>query len=1136
MPDPHSPASDRLKNSCFFSRLVRISPGGLFPAIIAAMAAFSASVQAETLSASYTTGKEVPLTAAGYAATGNTVTFSLGYAPARGTQLRVVDNTGVGFIQGTFSNLANGAPVDLIFGGITYRFVAWYYGGDGNDLVLLWRDTGLSAWGYNQLGQLGDGSNTDRSTPVSVRQIGVLTGKTVVSAATGFGHSFALCSDSTLAAWGSGSLGNGSNGSSNVPVAVSMSGVLAGKTVIAIAAGDSHKLVLCSDGSLASWGTNNDGQLGDGSNLGRNVPVLVDQGGVLAGRTVVAISAGSYHCLVVCSDGTVAAWGRNNFGQLGDGSTTSSNVPVLVTQSGVIAGKTITALSAGIGHSLALCSDGTLATWGRNVEGQLGDGSNISSNVPVLVTQSGVLAGKSVVAIAAAGHFDLALCSDGTLAAWGRNSDGQLGVGSTADSNVPIAVNQSGVLNNKTVTAVAAGFGHSLVHCSDGTLAAWGRNFFGQIGDGTISTNRSVPALVRQSGVLAEKTLFPIAAGDHHSLALYPAPPEIAVRESFSPHLTDGVDTISFGASVLAGTATERTFIVQNLGTGDLTGLGITFDGPDASSFSVTTSPALQVPPGGSTTFTVRFLPLSGGAKSAALRLASNDTDENPFDISLTGTAQTTVAASYSNGSEVPLATTGLTASVNTVNFSLHYAPTPGTQLRVVNNTGHSFIQGTFSNLANGAPVDLTHNGITYRFVAWYYGGDGNDLVLLWRGTGLAAWGSNAFGQLGDGSATNRNVPVAANQSGLLAVKTVVALAPGRTHSLALCSDGTLAAWGSNGYGQLGNGSTTDRNVPVAVIRSGVLSGKTVVALAAGDGHSLALCSDGTLAAWGANGYGQLGNGASADRNLPVAVVQSGVLAGKTVVALAAGDGHSLALCTDGTLAAWGRNVDGQLGDGSNSNRNVPVAVTQGGVLASRTVVALAAGDGHSLARCSDGTLAAWGRNVDGELGDGSTTNQNIPVAVTQNGVLAGKTVVALAAGDGHNLALCSDGTLTAWGRNNDGQLGDGSNSNSNIPLAVDPERNSRWQDRSLPRGWFRSQSGALLRRHPRRLGSKQRRSTRRRVQCRQQRPCGSGPERRVVGKEGHRPLGWGSTQPGALRRATGARDRSGAARGHHSD
>ncbi len=489
---------------------------------LTALSAFglvSSVASADTVNATWNSATDVPVTVSSYTATGNTVNFTLNFAPATGSELMVVKNTGLAFINGTFDNLAQGQAVALSYGGIVYNFVANYYGGSGNDLVLLWANNRAFGWGYNATGQLGDNTTTSRSLPVPVTATGVLASKTVVAIAGGSGHSLALCSDGTVAAWGnnsSGQLGDNTRTQRNVPVAVNaVSGVSAlyGKTVVAIAAGLGHSLALCSDGTVAAWGDNSYGQLGDNrvSGLLSLVPVAVNRdSGVSAlyGKTVVAIAGGGSHSLALCSDGTVAAWGYNVSGQLGDNTTTQRLVPVAVnTASGVSAlyGKLVVAIAAGCWHSLALCSDGTVAAWGRNAEGEVGDNTTTARLVPVAVdTVSGVSAlyGKTVVALRAGQMHSLALCSDGAVAAWGFNNSGQLGDNQVSgyQSYVPVAANTASGLSalyGKTVIAIAAGglSSHSLALCSDGIMAAWGLNNAGQLGDNT-TTQRNVPVAV----------------------------------------------------------------------------------------------------------------------------------------------------------------------------------------------------------------------------------------------------------------------------------------------------------------------------------------------------------------------------------------------------------------------------------------------------------------------------------------------------------------------------------------------------------------------------------------------------------------------------------------------------------------
>ncbi len=481
------------------------------------------------VTAGFNSAATVPVTAASYTATGNTVDISLNYAPVVGTNLTLVNNTGLGFIQGTFDNLAQGQRVTLAFGGIHYGFVANYFGGRGNDLVLQWANNRLLGWGANSYGGLGIDSTTGSSVPVAVAMTGVLAGKSIVAVAEGYLHSLALCSDGTVAAWGYnnyGQLGIGNTTNSQLPALVNRSGVLATKTVVAIAAGDSHSLALCSDGTVAAWGYNYYGQLGNASTTSSNVPVLVSASGVLAGKSVVAIAGGKSHSLVLCSDGSVAGWGYNSTGQLGNGSTTNSNVPVLVNRAGVLAAKTVVALACGASHSLALCADGSVAAWGANSAGQVGNGTTTIAIVPDMVSMAGVLAGKTAVAIAAGSNQNLVLCADGTLAAWGDDSSGMLGNNSTTNSSVPVLVDRSGVLAGKTVVAIAAGYIQGFAICSDGSAASWGYNYNGQLGNGT-TTQSNVPTLVNTSALRSGERMVAgtIGSGSSFEIALVASSP-----------------------------------------------------------------------------------------------------------------------------------------------------------------------------------------------------------------------------------------------------------------------------------------------------------------------------------------------------------------------------------------------------------------------------------------------------------------------------------------------------------------------------------------------------------------------------------------------------------------------------------
>ncbi|AKJ01174.1 alpha-tubulin suppressor-like RCC1 family protein [Archangium gephyra] len=334
--------------------------------------------------------------------------------------------------------------------------------------VMLKQDGMLWAWGYNAVGQLGDGTTIQRTTPVQVPGL-----SNIIDLAAGNAHTLALKQDGTAWVWGNNSGGQLGDGTTTLrPSPAQVPGL---SNIIDLAAGNGHTLALKQDGSVWAWGSNSQGQLGDGTLSPRTSPIQVP--GL---SNIIALAAGGTHSLALKQDGTVWAWGYNNQGQVGDGTTTYRASPVQVPGlSNVIA------LAAGT-HSLALKQDGTVWAWGNNANGQLGDGTTTHRSSPVQV--AGI---SNVIALAAGVLHTLALKQDGTLWAWGDNNDGQLGDGTTTRRTSPVQV--PGLYN---VIALAAGTYHSLALKRDGTLWACGLNDHGQLGDGT-TTQRTTPVRVQ---------------------------------------------------------------------------------------------------------------------------------------------------------------------------------------------------------------------------------------------------------------------------------------------------------------------------------------------------------------------------------------------------------------------------------------------------------------------------------------------------------------------------------------------------------------------------------------------------------------------------------------------------------------
>ena len=640
-----------------------------------------------------------------------------------------------------------------------------------------------------------------------------------------------------------------------------------------VAGGEYQSLLLKTDGSVWAWGRNTFGQLGDGTTVQRLAPVQVLN---LAG--VAAIDTYYQHSLALKSDGTVWAWGRNLYGQIGDGTTTERWAPKQVAGLSGILG-----IATGYNHSLAIKSDHTVWAWGRNANGQLGDGSTTDRLTPVQVPGL-----TNVVAVAGGAYFSAALKSDGSVWAWGYNVYGNLGNNSTTASLTPVQV--SAITDIKEI---AAGSNHTLARKGDGTLWGWGRNEFGQLGNGS-TADKKAPVQVSGLAGVAE-----IAACGSHSYALK----------------TDG-SAWGWGAN-------------------------------------------------------------------AAYQLGDNTTDSRLAPVQMLSLKDmAAVGAGQYHGLAIK-------------NDGLVWAWGDNTQ-------GQLGVGAAVSSPWPAPPGTLA--GVTAMA-----GGEYHSLALKGDGS-VWSWGRNAFGQLGDGTTADRWAPVQAlNLTGVAAIDTFY------RHSLALKNDGSVWAWGRNLYGQLGDGTTTERWAPKQVPG---LTG--VVAVAAGYNHSLAVKSDGSVYAWGRNGNGQLGDGTTIDRLTPLQV--PGLA---NIVAVAGGGYFSLALRSDGVVFAWGYNTFGNLGNNSTTASLAPVQVST-----ITDIKEIATGFNHSLARKGDGTLWSWGYNEFGQLGDGSVTMRKMPVQVAG---LAG--VAEIAACGSHSSARKADGTIWGWGTNAGYQLNDGTATDRLAPV-----------------------------------------------------------------------------------------------------
>ena len=671
------------------------------------------------------------------------------------------------------------------------------------------------------------------------------------------------------------------------------------------------------DGTLWAWGDNQFGKLGNGGQFREARPLQVGQH-----TDWVTVACGMNHTVGLRADGTLWAWGYNLAGQLGDGTRTNRENPV---QIGSDRWKAVACILDG---TFGIKVDGTLWAWGYEALTKLG--LPITSNMAV-PRQVGTE--QSWSELAGADDHAAGLRSDGTLWTWGNNESGQLGLG----HNQPGYQLPRQVGNRADWAQVACGYQFTHAIRRDGTLWAWGDNVAGQLGDGTAFLDRWEPVQVG-----SDSDWTSVSCGVDHALG--------GRRD---------------GRLWAWGSNAERAV-----------GMRVT---------SIFTSPML-VP--------------QVNIKQGAIAVGNGHTLVVKDDDSLVTWGLNTYGQ-LGNGTATLnyLQPVKRDSSASWVDVASRY-----THTLAVQEDGTLWEWGTYTAGASGdsfAPRVL-HKTPTQV-------GTSNDWISVSKGDGFSAalqrdgsvwtWGQNHVGQLGNGSLTSGFVPVRMEVVGVWTAVTC-----GKDHAIGLQRDGSLWAWGSNQYGQLGDGShLMGRSSPVQIGQ-----GAEWKTAAAGYRHTLALRRDGTLWAWGSNNAGQLGTGTPNESRVPVQVGNANHWA-----LIYAGDSTSAAIDASGRLWMWGAGLPTTEVNGPAVSSSVPVQVGT-----DHSWLSVGFGEGFAMAVRADGTLWSWGRNWFGALGDGTLTTR---WHLAQVGAFTDWK--AAAGGVFDSFGLRNDGSIWAWGSNNSYQV-----------------------------------------------------------------------------------------------------------------
>ena len=668
-------------------------------------------------------------------------------------------------------------------------------------------------------------------------------------------------------------------------------------------------------------------------------------------------------------------------------------------------------VSLGDGHGLALRADGTVLAWGSDTQGQLGVGRSLVSTVPQKV--AGLF---NVRSIAGGGSHSLAVRQDGTVWAWGSNNAGQLGDGTSFDRSSPVQV--QGVTN--AVMSCAGGI-HSAALKQDGTVWAWGNNWYGQLGKGSTGWSAAPAQVLGLAGATS------IACAGNQTLALLQDGTVRAWGENSSGQLGDG-------------TTTDRALPAQVVGLSNVAAINATLavkrDGT-VWEWGYSEKGPILVP-----------VQLAGISDAVAIGVAHGGTYGTRLEaIQSDGVTWWRWTAGATPELQAPMGKLKGTASsyeftlllkadgsVATAGLVPDYQPVPGLTNIAALATGdwHSLALDASGNvwawgddahgqLGRGATLTATVPSVVPGLsnIVQVSAGDGSSMALDQNGS-VWAWGNNYHGRLGDGTWVNRSAPV--RISGVQDIR-ILAASPGAT-SMALKRDGTVWAWGINTDGQLGEGiSSPTSSVPLQV--AGLAD---VIAIAAAS-HLLAVKQDGTVWAWGKNSNGELGVGTTSASAVPLQV--AGLAGVKSVAAGGAADGgHSFAVKADGSAMAWG---SGALGDGPWKNGQLTPVPIPG----LTNVAEISTSFWHTLARRTDGSVWGWGTPWYWGMGSelGSSARSWTPVPVTSPGPTQG-----VSTAEAKSALMGNDGLLYMGGANALGQLGDGTFAeHPDFVLALEP-------------------------------------------------------------------------------------------------
>ena len=940
----------------------------------------------------------------------------------------------------------------------------------GQHMCAIIDNRSVMCWGAGSMGQLGNNASIDQNVPVYVEDFG--PGRTATALSAGSTHTCALLDNGSVTCWGEGTNGQLGDGTlTSHPIPNTIVSFPSGKKAITISSGDDHTCAILDDGKVMCWGEGSNGQLGNGATIDAATPQQTDALGF--NSTAKSISAGKHHTCAITNNGTTVCWGQGSKGQLGNGDPSMKTSPTPI---GTLPyGLSAVALAAGEEHTCALLSQGSVACWGNGDSGRLGNGSTSTSYTPELTASFG---GRTAVSISSSHQHTCVVLDDGNASCWGVTASGRGGfIGAMNEQLVPM--DTSGFGGGQSAVSITAGHTYSCVILQNLSASCWGDlGYSGSLEAPEPAVITSLPQM--RTIAVAERDFngngvynifeFPVnydftasglSAGNKHTCAILDddsvtcwgdnSHGQLGTGDTFS-HTTP-VSTLSLGAgrtaqSIHAG----YTHTCALLDNGSVSCWGEQYLSNDTK--VDLTSPTLvgdfgqnrtatQISVGDSVSCAVLNdgnVSCWGKGSNGQLGNGATDSSTDPTPTASFGGGRKAVSVSlYSDHACALLDDSSVmcwgrndygklgdgTSTQRNTPVQVNAFPTNTTPISVAVGSHHSCAmlnigdvscwgEGTFGQNGDGSSTNRPSPGRTSGFGAGKLAlavssGDHHICAMLDSGE-VACWGDGGSGRLGNGASSRKYTPTLTSSFG--EGRIVTSLSVGSYHACAVLDSGQISCWGAGADGRLGNGETSNQANPGLT----KTLGPSVSSLAVGRDHSCALLGNGSVACWGS---ARLGDGQTSGSSAPVLVSSFG--AGRTAVQISSGTQGSCALLDNGSVSCWGHGSN----LGNEFSAFVPSPTLTGDFGAGRTAVDLSLGGSHSCAVLDNGSVACWGTNLFGELGN-STIDSGNPKPSLTGSFGAGRTAVSVTTGVDHSCALLDNGSVSCWGRNQGGQLGTG--------------------------------------------------------------------------------------------------------------